>query len=202
MVDAERLIAIFLASFYLFVAGFYISLIKIRQQKKQSKLLIHTGVRYSMHWWNHMSFRIFRAAILSVCLTRVFFPPIDAYLGMINLPNELLFNIVGICALVVGFTLAILSNFTLQSSWRSGIDNRHIELITSGLYSLSRNPGYIGVGLAQIGFFLALPSIFSLVCMLIGLNALRLQTQLEESFLSQVHPLRYQEYCQKTPKWV
>jgi protein-S-isoprenylcysteine O-methyltransferase Ste14 len=200
--DNQQFIAIFLACFYLFVAGFYISLIKIRQQKKQSKLLVHTGIKYSMHWWNHMSFRIFRVVILSVCLTRVFFPPIDTYLGMIYLPNELLFNIIGICALVIGFTLAILSNFTLQSSWRSGIDNHHTELITSGLYSLSRNPGYIGVGLAQIGFFLAMPSIFSLVCMLIGLNALRLQTQLEESFLSQVHPLRYQEYCQRTPKRV
>jgi protein-S-isoprenylcysteine O-methyltransferase Ste14 len=200
--DNQQFIAIFLACFYLFVAGFYISLIKIRQQKKQSKLLVHTGIKYSMHWWNHMSFRIFRVVILTVCLTRVFFPPIDTYLGMIYLPNELLFNIIGISALVIGFTLAILSNFTLQSSWRSGIDNHHTELITSGLYSLSRNPGYIGVGLAQIGFFLAMPSIFSLVCMLIGLNALRLQTQLEESFLSQVHPLRYQEYCQRTPKWV
>lgn len=195
-------LAWFLAGFYLFVGVFYFSIIKFRQTKEQAKQLVHAGQRYSLHWWNHLSFRVFRVSILCVCVARVISPSIDQYLGLFTLPNEFYFNLVGVSALISGFCLAIISNLSLNEAWRSGIDSSQLSLSTKGVYAMSRNPGYIGVGVAQIGFFFALPSVFSLVCMLVGLNALRLQTNLEEAFLSLMHPVKYGLYCKQVPKWI
>lgn len=105
--------------------------------------------------------------------------------------------------LMSGFTIAILTNLQMNKAWRSGIDqNNTSELITQGLFARSRNPAYIGVAFAQIGFFLALPSIFSTICLIVGLTALRIQVMLEEQHLKQTFGTQYVVYKQNVPRWL
>ncbi|WP_395343547.1 methyltransferase family protein [Ningiella sp. W23] len=199
----NEFVGYFLAGFYTFVAIFYTLLVIKRNKKMGDSKCIHTGKRYSLHWFNHLTFRIFRITIWLVCVIHVFWSGIDPYLIPISTIDYPIVNLLGITMLIVGFQTAIASNMTLSYAWRSGIDEESkASLVTQGLYAFSRNPGFIGVGIAQVGFFLALPCVFSLVCMVIGLNALRIQAKLEESFLRQYYQQQYEKYANAVPRWV
>ena len=195
------LLRLFLAAFFTFVAVFYTALILYK--KKRYQPVTTMGPTYSCHWWNHLTFRVFRASIWLVCVWLVFSPTAFSYLlpfeGMM-IP-QIMWS--GAMFLVLGFCIAVAANFTLGDQWRSGIvQNDNHSLIKSGLYNISRNPGYIGVGVAQLGFFLALPSLFSLTCLLVGLFALRKQTLLEEQYLLNRYHQHYASYRELVPRWL
>jgi protein-S-isoprenylcysteine O-methyltransferase Ste14 len=196
----EQVIRYFLAFFYTFVAVFYIFLIS-KKQSQCGASLIHMGHRFSLHWWNHLTFRMFRIVIWAVCVLRVFFPETDNVLMMLTSINIPIINYVGVLLLVLGFSLTVYCNFILNNTWRSGIDEQQTTLITSAVYAKSRNPAYIGVAASQFGFFLAMPSVFSLACLVIGVSALRIQISLEEDFLNKVHQQEYTKYKQKVPRY-
>ncbi|GAA58387.1 hypothetical protein P20652_0241 [Pseudoalteromonas sp. BSi20652] len=102
-----------------------------------------------------------------------------------------------------GCALSMVVHYAMGSLWRSGIDPKGPkELKTTGLYDYSRNPMYLGVAFAQLGFFFALPSVFTLLCLAIGLTALYRQTALEESHLVVSFPLEYPEYIKRVPRWL
>lgn len=195
------LLRYFLAGFFTFVAVFYTALILYKKRSHQP--VVTMGPTYSCHWWNHLAFRVFRATIWLASVVIAFYPAAFEYL----LPFEWLLieplQWSGAGFLLLGFALAVGANFSLGKQWRSGIvDNHNHALIEHGLYGISRNPCYIGVAIAQVGFFLALPSLFSLTCLLVGLSALHKQTQLEEDFLNARYQERYLAYQHLVPRWL
>jgi len=61
---------------------------------------------------------------------------------------------------------------------------------------------YLGIVAAQVGFFLALPSIFSLICLVVGLIAIYRQTLVEEAHLTHRFSTQYKEYKLLVPRWL
>jgi protein-S-isoprenylcysteine O-methyltransferase Ste14 len=61
---------------------------------------------------------------------------------------------------------------------------------------------FVCIAVAQLGFFFAMPSVFSLVCLTIGLYTLNSQTLEEEIHLSQKFPIEYATYASKVRRWV
>ena len=61
---------------------------------------------------------------------------------------------------------------------------------------------YVGVATAQLGFFLALPSLFSLICLAVGLYALYKQIAVEEAHLVTRFNDDYLKYKQTVPRWL
>ena len=172
-------------------------------KQSSSKEVVFPGQRFCRPWWNHMLFRFFRAAIWMVCLFRLFFPSIDTYLGMINGLQESGVVLSGVIILTLGFVFTITIHFRLGNEWRSGIDpNGPNKLISDGMYKYSRNPMFAGVALAQFGFFLALPSFFSLVCLAVGLYTLNNQASAEEKHLLQIFPQEYKDYSSRVRRWI
>lgn len=105
--------------------------------------------------------------------------------------------------LTIGFLLTIYVHLNLAKNWRSGIDPLGPQqLKTSGLYSYSRNPMYVGVAVAQLGFFLALPSLFTLICLIVGFYTLRSQIRVEEGHLTTRFSAHYLAYKQNVPRWL
>ena len=192
----------FLAVFFTAVAAFYTVRI-ITRKRAESHELVFPGVRFCASWWNHMVFRAFRITIWFVCLLRLAFPAVDSYLGIIAPLHLAPILIAGMTLLVAGFVLALLGHFSLGHQWRSGIDPAGPDrLFTQGLFGRSRNPMFLGVALAQAGFFLALPSYFSGLCLLVGWWILRRQIQSEEHHLAQRFPEAYATYCSRVPRWL
>lgn len=193
---------VYLAVFYSIVAAFYTFRV-INQQRKNGKELVFAGTQYCKTWWNHMAFRFFRIAIWMVCLLRPFYPNIDNYLGMINILELSSVIGLGLILLTIGFFFTALIHYSLGSEWRSGIDlSGPGRVITGGAYQFSRNPMFICIAMAQFGFFFAIPSVFSLVCLVIGLYTLNSQTLEEEIHLSQQFPKDYAAYKSKVRRWV
>lgn len=163
---------------------------------------IHYGNRGSGTWWNRQLFNLFRAAILGVCLGRIALP-IDAWLGIIPWLYQPPVLITGVGLLLVSFAMASYLQAYLHVDWRSGIDQEHPPaLVTSGPFSRSRNPTFIAIMLGQAGFFLALPSLFSLLCLIVGVVVVLRQAKAEEAALEKLYGEEYRRYRQQVPRWL
>lgn len=192
---------LYLALFYTFVAIFYTTRI-VLMKKHTTRELVFPGERFGSTWWNHMLFRLFRVAIWMVCLFRFIIPSFDNYLGFIPIFQSFGVILLGNFLLTIGFIFTITIHCSLGKKWRSGIDPEGpIQLISHSFYKYSRNPMFLSIAVSQIGFFIALPSIFSLVCLLIGLYTLNRQAKSEEQHLSRVLPKEYKHYCSRVKRW-
>jgi protein-S-isoprenylcysteine O-methyltransferase Ste14 len=192
----------YLAVFFSGVAVFYTARI-VLLTRGGSGARVFPGERYTSTWWNHLTFRVFRALIWLVCLTRLPFPAVDDHIGMIAALENFYVILLGNLLLTAGFTLTIVAHFSLGEKWNSGIDPQGPPTLkTNGLYRFSRNPMFVGVALGQLGFFLALPSLFSLICLFIGLLALRRQVISEEMHLAATFSRQYPKYVALVRRWV
>jgi protein-S-isoprenylcysteine O-methyltransferase Ste14 len=193
---------VYLAVFYSFVAAFYAFRI-IAKKQVGLREVVFPGERFSSTWWNHMLFRAFRLTIWMVCLSRYFFPDIDSYLGLFVFLNVWPIVLAGNILLTAGFLFTVVIHFSLGRKWRSGIDpNEPAKLITNGIYKFSRNPMFLGVATAQVGFLLAMPSVFASVCLIVGLYTLHSQTLAEEAHLIKLFPKGYRKYMGQVRKWL
>lgn len=200
--DAEAFSRWFLAIFFVVVGVFYTVSI-VGKSKRAGASPVHFGPRGSLHWLIHSTFRVFRAAILLVCLARLAYPRLDAYL----VPIEPLWSpavmIAGNAILLASFAGLVWLHKLMGENWRSGIPQTDVRpLITSGPFARSRNPMFMLIQAAQAGFFLSLPSIFSLICLIVGVIAVRGQTSLEEAYLEASHGHAYARYKERTPRWL
>ncbi|XPF94442.1 methyltransferase family protein [Colwellia sp. RE-S-Sl-9] len=193
---------IYLAIFYTCVAAFYTIKIILAQIKRPVELVL-PGERFCSTWWNHMTFRFFRLSIWMVCLFRVFFEEIDNYLVMFTSLQTLPIIFTGITLMTLGFAMTIVVHRSMGDKWRSGIDlEGPKQLITNGFFKYSRNPIFLCVAVSQIGFFLALPSVFTLVCLIIGLLMLYRQILSEEKHLTKLFVNEYKIYTASVRRWL
>ena len=192
----------FLALFFASVALFYAIRVTFLAKKTQ-ETVTPIGPRGSLHFYVHIIFRVFRVAILALCWVRLFWPETDNSIGIIDALWAPAVMVIGDGLMLSAMAGIIAINFYLKDRWRSGIPEKAPrELITSGPYRYSRNPMMLFVMVAQFGFFLALPSVFSLVCLLVGMVAVFIQASLEHKALLATFGDLYRNYCAKTPRWL
>lgn len=192
----------FLALFFASVALFYAIRVTFLAKKTQ-ETVTPIGPRGSLHFYVHIIFRVFRVAILALCWVRLFWPQTDNSIGIIDGLWTPAVMVIGDGLMLAAMAGIIAINFYLKDRWRSGIPEKAPrELITSGPYRYSRNPMMLFVMVAQFGFFLALPSVFSLVCLLVGIVAVFIQASLEHKALLDAFGDLYRNYCAKTPRWL
>lgn len=105
-------------------------------------------------------------------------------------------KLIGAVCLTAGVALYAAGVWALGDAWRLGIDRDHPgPLTTHGIFSLSRNPIYVGIGLLMLGTALlqGRPVLFGLTvayALLIHWTIRR-----EESFLNEHFDDEYQNYC-------
>ncbi|MGB1242738.1 MAG: methyltransferase family protein [Chitinophagales bacterium] len=90
----------------------------------------------------------------------------------------------------------------MANSWRIGIDeNNKTELVTNGLFSISRNPIFLGVTIANFGLFLIIPNAFTLLIVFLSVVSINTQVRLEEAFLKSSQGKDYQDYLSRVRRW-
>lgn len=192
----------FLALFFLGVAVFYtVRIIVVERRIGVSP--VFDGQLGTLHWATHTSFRVFRVLILGVCLIRLAWHELDDYLIPFAALWHPLVLIAGCGILLASFSAVIGIHFYMGKNWRSGsrVEDRTL-LITTGPFSYSRNPMMLCVVAGQIGLFLALPSVFTLVCLVLGVWAVTAQVGVEEQRLRQRFGGVYDAYRAHTPRWL
>ena len=96
----------------------------------------------------------------------------------------------------------IIAQVQMSNSWRVGIDHSaKTELKTNGLFSISRNPVFLGMLLTLAGLFFIIPNAITLLVFVASTLLFQVQVRLEEEYLRSVHGENYLHYCQKTGRW-
>lgn len=110
---------------------------------------------------------------------------------------------VGLAVADLGVIVFVAAMATMRNSWRAGIpDNDQTELITTGIYTLSRNPAFLGFDMMYIGLLIAFFNVGHLLFVLFAVAMLHLQILQEEVFLTQVFGASYLEYKKRTGRYI
>ncbi len=92
----------------------------------------------------------------------------------------------------------LIAQHDMKQSWRIGIDEiNKTELITSGLFGISRNPIFLGMISSTIGIFLIIPDTVTFFVATTSFIIIQIQIRLEEDHLLKQHGTMYQEYKRK-----
>ncbi len=95
-----------------------------------------------------------------------------------------------------------IAQLQMKNSWRIGIDEKNkTELITSGLFQFSRNPIFLGVILSNLGLFLIIPNVGTLLVLVLSYFSIQIQIRLEEAFLLKQFGDNYTNYCTRVRRW-
>ncbi len=192
----------FLALFFLGVAAFYTTRI-VLSKHRMGESPVFDGELGTLHRATHTTFRVFRVLILGVCLIRLASHDFDSYLITFDALWHPPVLITGCGLLLASFSAVIGIHFYMGQNWRSGSRVEDgTQLITTGPFSRFRNPMMLCVITGQVGLFLALPSVFTLVCLVLGVWAVSAQVGVEEQLLRQRFGAEYDAYTVHTPRWL
>lgn len=113
-------------------------------------------------------------------------------------------RIVGAVAAVCGVTVFVLSVLTMRDSWRAGVsEQERTELITGGIYKISRNPAFLGFDLVYIGILLMFFNLVLLAASVFAIEMLHLQiVKVEEPFLASAFGAPYREYQRQVNRYL
>lgn len=110
---------------------------------------------------------------------------------------------IGWVLLLLSLVLVWIAQSQMANSWRIGIDEKNkTELVTNGLFSISRNPIFLGVMIANIGLFSIIPNAFTLLIVALSMVSINTQIRLEEAFLKTTHREAYEQYFNKVRRWI
>jgi protein-S-isoprenylcysteine O-methyltransferase Ste14 len=110
---------------------------------------------------------------------------------------------VGVFLCGVGLSLFLLSLVSFGRSFRVGIDVDHPDkLITTGVFTLSRNPIYVAFWIIMLGQFLVFPNWLLLVYLGAATWLFHRQVLREEAYLIQHYGREYAEYCARVRRYV
>lgn len=124
------------------------------------------------------------------------------FLPIIWLDN-LTLKYIGILLLAIALIWTTLAQAQMKNSWRIGIDmETKTELVTTGLFTISRNPIFLGMILSLIGLFLTTPNAFTGMFLIIGYILIQIQIRFEEDFLAKEHGQSYTNYKQKVRRLI
>lgn len=197
----DEFLRAFLACYFGFVAVHYtarLSALRARTGRPRAPIG-RLGTSNARH---QIVFRVFRTTILAVCVARVVAPEIDPYLLPITALQHWSIQTAGLIAMLAGLGLVDYAHSYLHDDWRSGIaGGAGVRLVTEGPYAYSRNPIFAGVLGGQLGFFLALPSVFTLACLAVGIAVILRQTGEEERVLATAFGASYADYRQTVARW-
>lgn len=121
--------------------------------------------------------------------------------SLVTLPVWLQWGGVVIAAIGVWFFIA--SILTMKGNWRAGVpDKKETSLVTTGIYSISRNPAFVGFDLMYLGIVIAFPNAWHAVAAAFTAWLLHKQIKGEEVFLENAFGKEYLEYKNKVRRYI
>lgn len=120
----------------------------------------------------------------------------------INLFQIISLKILGIIFIIFGFLIFILALISFGSSWRVGIDNqRSGQLVTNGIFAVTRNPIFIFLDLYFLGTWLIYSNLFFLISSVLVVFGLHYQILQEEKFLITQYGEEYKDYMKEVRRY-
>ena len=148
-------------------------------------------------------FKLTLIAMFVYVMAFAFFPTWhDKFLPIISLDNFTL-KYIGLGLLAIALIWTIVAQGNMKNSWRIGIDTEtKTELVTTGLFKLSRNPIFFRMIISLVGLFLTTPNALTGIFLILGYVLIQIQIRLEEEFLTKEHGQDYINYRQKVRRLI
>lgn len=148
-------------------------------------------------------FKVLLALLVITGAIYAFYTEWVKYLLPIWYIENQLFQIIGIVILFVSLVWITIAQHQMSNSWRIGIDEKNkTQLVTKGVFSISRNPIFFGMLSTLLGLFLVIPNALTFMVVLTGFIVIQIQVRLEEEFLLKSHGEDYKTYCSQTKRWI
>ncbi len=123
---------------------------------------------------------------------------IKYFVPIVYLENKVLFYI-GFLLLHFSIFWIFIAQMQMGTSWRIGIDEKNkTNLVTMGLFSVSRNPIFLGILVSIFGVFMILPNVFTFFIAFAAYIVIQIQIRLEEEFLLKEFGENYKIYKKNT----
>lgn len=185
---------------YFFFAFFWRTYLIWKRTKKNPYVL---GNADNAHDFIGRVFRLVIFGIAVVVLLFSFWSEGYQFLLPIAWLDKLSLKIVGVILLLISLIWILIAQSQMGNSWRIGIDkDNRTNLVSGGIFQVSRNPIFLGMRLSLIGFFLALPNAAMFTILVLGDVLMQIQVRLEEVFLSRTHGEDYESYRRKVRRWL
>jgi protein-S-isoprenylcysteine O-methyltransferase Ste14 len=148
-------------------------------------------------------FKFTHYGLLIFCLTFSLYPDIQFYLGLFNFLNKISLQIIGLISLFTSCSWMILAQVKMSNSWRMGVDKKKkTELITGGLFTISRNPFFLGLLIFFTSIFLLSPNILTLFLFTTQFILISIQIRIEEHHLAHIHNEKYINYQKRVKRYL
>ncbi|MBN7816861.1 methyltransferase family protein [Algoriphagus pacificus] len=149
---------------------------------------------------------IYKMAVLFMAVTIVcysYLPAVYYFLNPITILSWNSIQMVGVALLLISFLWTLIAQVQMSDSWRIGIDyDEKTKLVDKGVFTISRNPVFLGVVVFYIGIFLILPNTLSFTLAVVMLIIVQVQVRLEEEYLLETHGKAYQIYKNSVRRWI
>ncbi len=112
-------------------------------------------------------------------------------------------RIVGILITATGVFVFIASVLQMKDNWRAGVQREEkTNLVTTGIYSVSRNPAFLGFDLIYIGILFTYFNWYLFVATVFAVLLFHLQiVNVEEEFLKEAFGAEYLQYNKKVCRY-
>jgi len=120
-----------------------------------------------------------------------------------NLLFESLFlKIMGVSLISISLILLAVTLFHFKNSLRFGLDeNIRGQLISTGIFAISRNPFFLSLDLYFLGVAFVLPNLFFIGFALLTLVSIHFFILKEEKFMKKVYGDEYEKYAKKVQRY-
>lgn len=113
-------------------------------------------------------------------------------------------RIAGACTGIIGVVVFVIALLTMQDSWRAGVSKTDkTELVTRGIYQISRNPAFLGFDLVYTGMVLMFFNWLLFAVSVFAMVMFHLQiVNVEEDFLLETFGDEYLSYKKKVCRYI
>ena len=121
---------------------------------------------------------------------------------MVHQEESIVLSYIGIILMILGDISFIAAVVTMKESWRAGIaEGDKTELVTNGIYRISRNPAFLGFYLVYIGIMLAFANIGLVIITVATIITFHMQILQEEAFLKSRFGKEYEDYMKRVGRY-
>lgn len=113
-------------------------------------------------------------------------------------------QIMGVLVTTLGVIAFIISVLQMKDNWRAGVQREEeTKLVTTGIYSISRNPAFLGFDMMYIGILILFFNWYLCFATSFALIFFHLQiVNVEEDFLIETFGQEYHEYKKKVSRYI
>ncbi len=149
------------------------------------------------------AYKIISAFSFVIIFMNAFFSSFMQNITQIEFLVSDIFAWTGLILIHLAYIIIFIAQRNMANEWRIGIDiENKVNLITKGMFSISRNPIFLGVIIIFIGLFLIIPNTATAIILVAGTLVIQVQVRLEEDFLLKALGVEYKEYMNKVNRWL